>query len=207
MNTNRKKAASSRMWISGFTISRRISSFLGLSATNLLESSAEIGNVRYGQKRNLYATAGYTITLMETRNNLLTLIPSFLVKSNLANAQVDVNEGWNTTTGFGRVHPGVIRMPVAFMAGHQRERIQDWGVVRLHNRQIGRSFQRQCGDICGVLHPSHSKGKTEKPLQYQVLVGRSQMDHWWGSTFSPPYWRGRACHVHEKFETWSGMIC
>ncbi len=64
--------------------------YVGLSGTNLLESSADIGNTRYGPKRNLYLTAGYYINLMGKRKNSLYLIPSLLVKSNLANVQFDL---------------------------------------------------------------------------------------------------------------------
>jgi len=64
--------------------------YVGLSGTNLLESSADIGNVRYGPKRNLFLTAGYYINLAEKRKRSLYLIPSFLVKSDLLNVQFDI---------------------------------------------------------------------------------------------------------------------
>lgn len=65
--------------------------YIGISTTNILESNAEIGNVRYSQKRNYYFTSGYFIKLMETRKKAVYLIPSTLVKSNLKNMQIDIN--------------------------------------------------------------------------------------------------------------------
>lgn len=65
--------------------------YVGLSGTNLLESSADIGNVRSGPKRNLYLTAGYYINLMERHKRSLYIIPSLLVKSNLSNVQFDLS--------------------------------------------------------------------------------------------------------------------
>jgi type IX secretion system PorP/SprF family membrane protein len=65
--------------------------YVGISGTNLLESNIHIGTVHFGQKRNVYLTAGYYIKLMEKQRKSLYLIPSLLVKSNLTNVQLDVS--------------------------------------------------------------------------------------------------------------------
>jgi len=65
--------------------------FAGISVINLMESAANIGTVRYVQNRNFYLTCGYYARLIDERNSLLYLIPSFLVKSNLTNVQADIN--------------------------------------------------------------------------------------------------------------------
>jgi len=75
----------------GIQYQQRKKIYVGFSGTNLLESSTDIGNVRYGQKRNFYLTAGYYIKLMEKQKKALYLIPSMLVKSDLINAQFEFN--------------------------------------------------------------------------------------------------------------------
>jgi len=64
--------------------------YAGISSTNLLEASTDIGNVSYGQKRNFYLTAGYYIKLTGKQKKALYIIPSLLVKSNLVNVQFDL---------------------------------------------------------------------------------------------------------------------
>jgi type IX secretion system PorP/SprF family membrane protein len=65
--------------------------YAGLSATNLLGSSREIGNVRYKQKTNLYLTGGYYFTVSEMGYKKLYLVPSLLLKTNFASTQFDIN--------------------------------------------------------------------------------------------------------------------
>lgn len=65
--------------------------YIGLSGMNLLESSKSIGNVSYSQTRNFYLTSGYRIALKENRRESLYIVPSILIKTNLANAQIDLN--------------------------------------------------------------------------------------------------------------------
>jgi len=65
--------------------------YAGISATNLLQSSREIGNVRYHQKTNIYLTGGYYFELTEMDYKKLYLIPSLLLKTNFASTQLDVN--------------------------------------------------------------------------------------------------------------------
>ncbi len=65
--------------------------YVGVSGTNLMESSAEIGNVNYNNTRNLFLTTGYTISLINDKRQTLDLVPSILLKSNFYNMQVDIN--------------------------------------------------------------------------------------------------------------------
>ena len=65
--------------------------YAGISAVNLMESSANIGSIRYDQKRNFYLTGGFYAKLIDEQNSVLYLIPSLLVKSNLTNMQADIN--------------------------------------------------------------------------------------------------------------------
>ena len=138
----------------GIHYQQRDKLYLGLSATNLLESSAEIGNVRYGQKRNLYATAGYYITLMETRNNLLTLIPSFQVESNLANAQVDVNARVEYNHRFWAGVSWRYQDAIALMAG-----------INVKGFRIGASYDYTTGKLAEV-----SNGSAEIFVGYCIPV-------------------------------------
>lgn len=62
---------------------------IGISATNLLESSVNIGNVKYGQKRMFYLTGEYYVKLSKWQNELY-IVPSLLIKSNLSNIQFDI---------------------------------------------------------------------------------------------------------------------
>jgi type IX secretion system PorP/SprF family membrane protein len=64
--------------------------YAGISSTNLLEASTDVGNVSYGQQRNFYLTAGYYIKLTGKQKKALYIIPSLLVKSNLVNVQFDL---------------------------------------------------------------------------------------------------------------------
>ncbi len=64
--------------------------YAGISSTNLLEATTDIGNVSYGQQRNFYLTAGYYIKLTGKQKKALYIIPSLLVKSNLVNVQFDL---------------------------------------------------------------------------------------------------------------------
>lgn len=64
--------------------------YVGISGTNLLQYSADIGTVHYGQNRNVYLTAGYYIKLMKTQNEIY-LVPTMLVKSNFNNIQFDIS--------------------------------------------------------------------------------------------------------------------
>lgn len=65
--------------------------YIGISGVNLLQTSTEIGNVQYSQSRQLYATAGYYIKVIEKRRQSLYVIPSVLIKSNFVNMQIDIS--------------------------------------------------------------------------------------------------------------------
>jgi len=65
--------------------------YIGISGTNLTESSANIGSIKYTQQRYFYATSGYYFNLTAKGKKPLYIIPSFLVKSDLNNMQLDVN--------------------------------------------------------------------------------------------------------------------
>ena len=65
--------------------------YAGISMSNILGSTTDIGNVQYGQSRFLYATAGYYIKIIEKRKQQLYVIPSLLIKSNLVNMQIDIS--------------------------------------------------------------------------------------------------------------------
>ncbi len=63
----------------------------GISVNHALESSANIGSIRYAQKRSFYLTGSYFVKLLDERYNILYLVPSFLIKSNVKNFQADIN--------------------------------------------------------------------------------------------------------------------
>ncbi len=65
--------------------------YAGISITNLMQSSREIGNVRYGRKMNLYLNGGYYFRLGDFGYKKLYLVPSFLLKTNFTSSQIDVN--------------------------------------------------------------------------------------------------------------------
>lgn len=65
--------------------------YIGLSGINLLGSTKGIGNISYSQSRNFYFTSCYRIALLDSRRESLYFVPSILIKSNLDNAQIDLN--------------------------------------------------------------------------------------------------------------------
>lgn len=103
--------------------------YAGLSITNLLQSSREIGNVRYHQKTNIYFTGGYYVQLTELNFKTLYLIPSFLLKTNFASTQFDLN----MIVNYNRQYWGGITYryqdAVAVMAG-----------IKLYGFNIGLSY-------------------------------------------------------------------
>ena len=74
--------------------------YLGISATNLMKSSTEIGNVTINHSRYYYATGGFYCKLSGTATKKIYLVPSFLIKSDLLNWQaegnlrLDINNLW-----------------------------------------------------------------------------------------------------------------
>ncbi len=126
---------------------------IGLSGTNLLESPVKIGNVIYTQKRNLYFASSYQVTLIDSREPLY-LIPSVLVKSNLINAQVDLNARveYNNLLWGGISYR--FQDAVAIMAG-----------VNLSGFQIGASYDITTGSLSGS-----SNGSVEIFVGYNIKI-------------------------------------
>lgn len=128
---------------------------IGISATNLLESKVEIGNVFYTQKRNLYLSSSYQITLIDSREPLY-LIPSVFVKSNFVNAQVDLN---------ARVEYN------NFLWGGVSYRYQDavalMGGVNLNGFRIGVSYDITTGRFSGS-----SNGSVEAFVGYDIKINQ-----------------------------------
>lgn len=64
---------------------------IAVSAVNLMESSAEIGNVRTGNNRQFYLLTDYRIKLSDNKRQSLVLIPSIFLKTNTQNSQMDIS--------------------------------------------------------------------------------------------------------------------
>jgi type IX secretion system PorP/SprF family membrane protein len=64
--------------------------YLGLSASNLLGSKAEIGAPEFTQSRHYYLFSGYDIELSKSKHNLV-LTPGFLVKATSGAVNADIN--------------------------------------------------------------------------------------------------------------------
>lgn len=138
---------------------------IGISGTNLMESTIKIGNVNYTQKRNLYLSSSYQITLMDSREPLY-LIPSVLVKSNFINAQVDINARveYNNFLWGGISYR--YQDAVALMAG-----------VNLNGFLIGASYDITTGSLSGS-----SKGSVELFVGYNMKINQNVR-----STFNTRY--------------------
>jgi len=138
---------------------------IGISGTNLMESTIKIGNVNYTQKRNLYLSSSYQITLMDSREPLY-LIPSVLVKSNFINAQVDINARveYNNFLWGGISYR--YQDAVALMAG-----------VNLNGFLIGASYDITAGSLSGS-----SKGSVELFVGYNMKINQNVR-----STFNTRY--------------------
>ena len=138
---------------------------IGISGTNLMESTMKIGNVNYTQKRNLYLSSSYQITLMDSREPLY-LIPSVLVKSNFINAQVDINARveYNNFLWGGISYR--YQDAVALMAG-----------VNLNGFLIGASYDITAGSLSGS-----SKGSVELFVGYNMKINQNVR-----STFNTRY--------------------
>lgn len=65
--------------------------YAGISATNLLGSSAEIGAPEFNMARHYYAFAGYDIALKTKGKKDFVLTPGFLVKATTGAVNVDIN--------------------------------------------------------------------------------------------------------------------
>ena len=129
---------------------------IGLSGINLIESPVKIGNVIYTQKRNLYLSSSYQITLIDS-NEPLYLIPSVLVKSNLINAQVDLNARveYNNLLWGGVSYR--YQDAIALMAG-----------VNLNGFRIGTAYDITVGSLSGS-----SKGSLEFFVGYNVKLNQN----------------------------------
>lgn len=97
--------------------------YAGLSVTSLAESTAEIGNTQYGLTRNINFTAGYYIKVTESKWNTFYLVPSFLIKSNTKNMQIDFTaraEYNNLMAGLSYRHQDAL----AIIAGYNLTRLR-----------------------------------------------------------------------------------
>ncbi len=129
---------------------------IGISATNLLESKMEIGNVLYAQKRNLYLSSSYQFTLIDSREPLY-LIPSVLFKSNFINAQIDLNARveYNNFVWGGISYR--YQDAVALLAG-----------VNLKDFIVGLSYDITAGKLSGS-----SKGSIEMFVGYNLKMNQN----------------------------------
>ena len=64
---------------------------LGVSVTNLLGSSAEIGTPEFTRARHFYLYSGYDLTLVDDRNQSIMLTPGILVRTTTGALNVDLN--------------------------------------------------------------------------------------------------------------------
>jgi len=125
--------------------------YVGVSGTNILESGADIGNVRYSQDRTLYLTAGIWIRLSRKDSKPLYLIPSALVKSNLENVQFDVNARVEYNDLFWAGLSYRYQDAVAAMAG-----------IEINGFMLGLSYDYTIGSLSKV-----SKGSAEVFVGYR----------------------------------------
>jgi type IX secretion system PorP/SprF family membrane protein len=65
--------------------------YAGLSATNLIGSSAEIGSPEFKQVRHYYAFSAYDFEFRTMRKNMFVLTPGFLLKATKGALQLDLN--------------------------------------------------------------------------------------------------------------------
>jgi type IX secretion system PorP/SprF family membrane protein len=113
--------------------------YFGISGINLMESSANIGNIKFFQKRYLYATTGYYLNLAAKGNKSLYLIPSVLVKSDLNNMQIDINSRIEYNNVYWAGVSWRYQDAAAIMAG-----------VNLKGLRIGASYDLTIGNLSKV---------------------------------------------------------
>ena len=64
---------------------------LGISATNLLGSSAELGAPEFTRARHFYIYSGYDLTLVDNRSQSIVLTPGILLRTTTGAMNVDLN--------------------------------------------------------------------------------------------------------------------
>ncbi len=128
--------------------------YLGISAINLMESSANIGNIKYSQQRFFYLTNGYYLNLASRGKKSLYLIPSVLVKSDLNNMQIDVNTRIEYNNACWAGVSWRYQDAAALMAG-----------VNLKGLRIGASYDLTTGNLSNV-----SNGSIEIFLGYCYTI-------------------------------------
>jgi len=128
--------------------------YFGVSAINLMESSANIGNVKYRQNRYFYATTGYYFNLAARGNKSLYIIPSLLVKSDLNNMQIDINSRIEYNSVYWAGVSWRYQDAAALMAG-----------VTLKGLRIGASYDLTTGNLSKV-----SNGSIEFFLGYCYTI-------------------------------------
>ncbi|MCF6170886.1 MAG: type IX secretion system membrane protein PorP/SprF [Bacteroidales bacterium] len=128
--------------------------YAGLSVTNLLQSSRGIGNVRYHQKTNIYFTGGYYYPLTGLNFKTLYIIPSFLLKTNFASTQIDLNVVANYNHQYWAGISYRYQDAVAVLAG-----------IRLYGFDIGLSY-----DITTSKLSTASSGSVEVFVGYRYPI-------------------------------------
>ena len=128
--------------------------YVGISAINLMESSANIGNMKYRQQRYFYATTGYYLNLAARGSKSLYLIPSVLVKSDLNNMQLDINSRIEYNNAYWAGVSWRYQDAAALMAG-----------VNLKGLRIGASYDLTIGNLSKV-----SNGSIEFYLGYCYTI-------------------------------------
>ena len=128
--------------------------YVGLSLTNLTQSSANIGTIKYTQQRTSYFTSGYYINLTSKGSKPLYLIPSFLVKSDLNNVQLDLNSRIEYNNLYWTGLSWRYQDAAALMAG-----------VNLKGLRIGASYDLTTGNLSKA-----SKGSIELFLGYCYTI-------------------------------------
>jgi type IX secretion system PorP/SprF family membrane protein len=127
----------------------------GISAMNLLGSTAKLGNIKLNDQTTIIANGQYKINVIKERFRKLDLAPSFLVKTNFTNTQVEldllayVNTNYWFGTGY-RLQDGV-----AIIGGAQ-----------INNFIIGISYDLTTGKVNEVT----KAGTAELHLSYCLPV-------------------------------------
>ena len=128
--------------------------YIGLSVTDLLQSSAMIGNAEYELNRNFYLTGGYYINLTGQRRKSLYVIPSFLIKSDFNNMQFDINARVEYAGAYWAGLSYRYQDAIAVLAG-----------MKVKNLRIGVSYDLTTGYLSPV-----SKGSPEIFIGYCYTI-------------------------------------
>lgn len=128
--------------------------YFGISGTNLLETSARIGNILVGEKRMIFMTTGYYIGLNKDKARRLFLIPSLLVKTDLTKFQVEMNALFEYNHRFWAGVSYRYQDAVVLMAG-----------INVGGFQIGLSYDKTISSLSNTTY-----GSPELFLGYRIPV-------------------------------------